>query len=84
VVFFKHNVLSVNLKFIYFFLLYKNNVILGDSFNELQRISGSSDDLVDQLVKNSQCQKVLALNGENLLSNKKFIFKILFQIKIKI
>ncbi|CAF2112341.1 unnamed protein product [Rotaria magnacalcarata] len=40
---------------------------LGESFSALQRISESSDDLVDQLVRNSQCQKVLALNGDTLL-----------------
>jgi hypothetical protein len=43
----------------------------GESFGELQRISGSSDDLVDQLVRNSQCQNNLALNGDNLLSMEK-------------
>jgi len=41
---------------------------IGESFNELQRLSGSSDDLVDQFVRNSQCQKTLAINGQNLLS----------------
>ena len=39
--------------------------------NDLQRIPGSSDDLVDQLVRNSQCQKTLATNGDVLLGRRK-------------
>ncbi|CAF4445332.1 unnamed protein product [Rotaria sp. Silwood2] len=51
----------------YFSGLLQTQRSLGESFSELQRISGSSDDLVDQLVRNSQCQKTLALNGDSLL-----------------
>ena len=50
------------------------NLFIGESLGELQRISGSSDDLVDQLVRNSQCQKVLALNGDILLSKRNVLF----------
>jgi hypothetical protein len=71
---------------IYFSGLLQTQRSLGESFSELQRISGSSDDLIDELVRNSQCQKALALNGDSLLSknkNKKFLFilkiKILFR-----
>lgn len=46
----------------------RNFLILGESLGELQRISASSDDLVDQLVRNSQCQTNLALHGDHLLS----------------
>jgi hypothetical protein len=54
----------------------------GESFGELQRISGSSDDLVDQLVRNSQCQNNLALNGDNLLSiEKKKKKRLIFHLK---
>ncbi|CAF1153223.1 unnamed protein product [Rotaria sordida] len=53
---------------IYFSGLLQTQRALGESFNQLQRISGSSDDLVDQLVRNSQCQKTLALNGDILLN----------------
>ncbi|UJR34914.1 hypothetical protein I4U23_027692 [Adineta vaga] len=49
--------------------LLKTQRSLGESFDELQRLSGSSDDLIDQLVRNSQCQKVLALNGDTLLNS---------------
>ncbi|CAF4009564.1 unnamed protein product, partial [Rotaria sp. Silwood1] len=52
---------------IYFSGLLQTQRSLGESFSELQRISGSSDDLIDQLVRNSQCQKTLALNGGTLL-----------------
>jgi hypothetical protein len=56
---------------IYFSGLLQTQRSLGESFSELQRISGSSDDLIDELVRNSQCQKALALNGDSLLSKKK-------------
>ncbi|CAF1519794.1 unnamed protein product [Adineta ricciae] len=49
--------------------LLKTQRSLGESLNELQRLSDTSEDLVDQLVRNSQCQKVLALNGDSLLNS---------------
>ncbi|CAF1108866.1 unnamed protein product [Adineta steineri] len=54
---------------IYFAGLLQTQRSLGECFSELQQISSSSDDLVDQLVRNSECQKVIALNGETLLNS---------------
>jgi len=42
---------------------------LSQSFIELQRMSTSSDDLIDQFVRNGECQKVLAQNGDTLLNS---------------
>lgn len=42
---------------------------LGQSLIDIQRLSSSSDDLVDEIVRNSLCQTVLANNGQLLLSN---------------
>jgi hypothetical protein len=39
----------------------------GDSLNDIQQTSGSSDELADQIVRNGQCQRVLAVNGDALL-----------------
>lgn len=37
-------------------------------------MSTTSDDLVDQFVRNGECQKILAQNGDNLLSKILFYF----------
>ena len=53
---------------LHFAALVESQRALGQSLAEIQRLSGASDDLVDQIVRNSQCQKSLANNGEALLS----------------
>jgi hypothetical protein len=42
---------------------------LGQSFLELQRMPTNSDELLDQFVRNGECQKVLAQNGDILLNS---------------
>jgi hypothetical protein len=37
-------------------------------------MSTTSDDLVDQFARNGECQKILAQNGDNLLSKILFNF----------
>ncbi|CAF4307469.1 unnamed protein product, partial [Adineta steineri] len=71
----------------YFARLLQTQRSLGECFSELQQISSSSDDLVDQLVRNSECQKVIALNGETLLNREnskleqKFFFSNLYIVR---
>jgi hypothetical protein len=53
-----------------FIVVLKLNLIVGQSFLELQRMPTNSDELLDQFVRNGECQKVLAQNGDILLSKK--------------
>ncbi len=53
-----------------FIFVLKLNLIAGQSFLELQRMPTNSDELLDQFVRNGECQKVLAQNGDILLSKK--------------
>ena len=50
----------------------------GESLNDIQRFSLSSDDLTDTIVRNSQCQKMLANHGDPLLSNHRLSFLVQF------
>jgi len=51
----------------HFASLLQTQRLLGEKFSELQRTTTSPDDLIDEFVRNGECQRALARNGEALL-----------------